>query len=146
MFASETEGYEFYKKVKNRGKYLKCECTATWCCDADSDSVGTTAAAKVAEKHNPQASPAGKEKKKRKGLLGRIDKAFISKPVRREISMQADRLPFLGFARLHRKKTRSSMSLIWDMTVRKASHPSAWIRVGRHCSINLVIRVSGELP
>jgi hypothetical protein len=41
-----------------------------------------TAATKVAEKHNPQASPAGKEKKKRKGLLGRIDKAFISKPVR----------------------------------------------------------------
>lgn len=25
VFASETEGYEFYKKVKNRGKYLKCE-------------------------------------------------------------------------------------------------------------------------
>ncbi|KAI5455222.1 hypothetical protein NCC49_000038 [Naganishia albida] len=61
VFASETEGYEFYKKVKNRGKYLK-------------------SATKVAEKHNPQASPAGKEKKKRKGLLGRIDKAFISKP------------------------------------------------------------------
>lgn len=39
------------------------------------------AATKVAEKHNPALSPAPKEKKKRKGLLGRIDKAFISKPV-----------------------------------------------------------------
>ncbi|KAJ9123171.1 hypothetical protein QFC22_001364 [Naganishia vaughanmartiniae] len=61
VFPSETEAYEFYKKVKNRGKYLK-------------------SATKVAEKHNPTLSPAPKEKKKRKGLLGRIDKAFISKP------------------------------------------------------------------